>query len=93
MPYMIKIFIKIKNFGLIIGGKAAIQFYPEDEDQIEQISNAAIKSGFSGGLFVDYPNSSTAKKYYLVLTNVVEGKLKGKFSGLYWVTSAEKMAV
>ena len=26
-----------------------------------------MKSGFSGGLIVDYPNSTRAKKYYLVL--------------------------
>ena len=26
-----------------------------------------MKSGFSGGLVIDYPNSSRAKKYYLVL--------------------------
>lgn len=27
----------------------------------------ALKSGFSGGLVVDYPNSSKKKKFYLVL--------------------------
>lgn len=26
-----------------------------------------MKSGFSGGLIIDYPNSAKAKKYYLVL--------------------------
>jgi 18S rRNA (guanine1575-N7)-methyltransferase len=31
------------------------------------ITSAAMKSGFSGGLVVDYPNSAKAKKYYLVL--------------------------
>ena len=31
------------------------------------ITNAALKSGFSGGLVVDYPNSSKMKKIYLVL--------------------------
>lgn len=71
-------FFESLHKALKLGGKAAIQFYPEDEDQIEQISNAAIKNGFSGGLFVDYPNSSSAKKYYLVISNVCEGKLKGK---------------
>jgi 18S rRNA (guanine1575-N7)-methyltransferase len=28
---------------------------------------AAMKSGFSGGLVVDYPNSTRAKKYFLCL--------------------------
>lgn len=42
------------------------------------ISNAAIKSGFSGGLVVDYPNSALAKKYYLVLTTEHQGKLEIK---------------
>ena len=59
------------------GGKAGLQFYPEDEEQVEQICNAAMKNGFSGGLLIDYPNSSTAKKYYLVVSNIAEGKLKG----------------
>jgi 18S rRNA (guanine1575-N7)-methyltransferase len=31
------------------------------------ITNQALKSGFYGGVVVDYPNSSKAKKYYLVL--------------------------
>jgi len=31
------------------------------------ITKAAMKAGFSGGLVVDYPNSSKAKKLYLVL--------------------------
>ena len=31
------------------------------------ITTAAMKSGFSGGLVVDYPNSTRAKKYYLVI--------------------------
>ncbi len=31
------------------------------------ITKSALKSGFSGGLVVDYPNSTKAKKFYLVL--------------------------
>lgn len=31
------------------------------------ITTAAMKSGFSGGLIVDYPNSAKAKKYFLVI--------------------------
>lgn len=56
----------------------AFQFYPENQDQLEMISNAAVKSGFSGGLVVDYPNSALAKKYYLVLTTEHQGKLEIK---------------
>lgn len=56
----------------------AFQFYPENQEQLEMISNAAMKSGFSGGLVVDYPNSALAKKYYLVLTTEHQGKLEIK---------------
>ena len=31
------------------------------------ITKAALKSGFSGGLVVDFPHSTKAKKIYLVL--------------------------
>lgn len=31
------------------------------------ITSQATRSGFSGGVVVDYPNSAKAKKYYLVL--------------------------
>lgn len=31
------------------------------------ITTAAMKSGFTGGLVIDYPNSARAKKYFLVL--------------------------
>lgn len=43
------------------------QFYPENSKQIEMIVGAALKSGFSGGLVVDFPNSTRAKKYFLCL--------------------------
>lgn len=42
---------------------------------MEMISNAAIKSGLAGGIYVDFPNSSSARKYYLVLSTAIEGKL------------------
>jgi 18S rRNA (guanine1575-N7)-methyltransferase len=31
------------------------------------ITNAALENGFTGGLVVDYPHSTKAKKYYLFL--------------------------
>eukprot|EP01138_Halocafeteria_seosinensis_P013443 gb/GECG01013729.1/.p1 GENE.gb/GECG01013729.1/~~gb/GECG01013729.1/.p1 ORF type:complete len:255 (+),score=23.93 gb/GECG01013729.1/:1-765(+) len=50
------------------GARAALQFYPESPEQIELITTVALKSGFSGGLVVDYPNSTKAKKYFLCLS-------------------------
>ncbi|KAL0233926.1 hypothetical protein PCE1_002431 [Barthelona sp. PCE] len=47
--------------------KAVLQFYPENDDQIAMIENAALNAGFCGGIVVDYPNSTKAKKFYLVL--------------------------
>lgn len=50
------------------GARAALQFYPENVAQIELLVASAMRAGFSGGLLVDYPNSTKAKKYYLCLT-------------------------
>merc|ERR1712106_543869 len=49
------------------GSRAVFQFYPENGDQVEMITQQATKSGFTGGILVDYPNSSKAKKFFLVL--------------------------
>jgi len=49
------------------GSRAVFQFYPENSDQIELVTQQAMKAGFGGGLVVDYPNSSKAKKFFLVL--------------------------
>ncbi|XP_014662299.1 PREDICTED: probable 18S rRNA (guanine-N(7))-methyltransferase isoform X2 [Priapulus caudatus] len=49
------------------GGRAAFQFYPENSQQVELITQQALKAGFTGGVVVDYPNSSKAKKVFLVL--------------------------
>ena len=65
------------------GGKAVrynlspqiLQFYPDGQEQLELISNAALKSGFSGGVVIDFPNSALAKKYYLVLNTLHQGKM------------------
>ena len=35
--------------------------------QAEMLTSTAMKSGFSGGLVVDFPHSTRAKKYFLVL--------------------------
>ncbi|CAJ0568333.1 unnamed protein product, partial [Mesorhabditis spiculigera] len=49
------------------GTRAVFQFYPEDDRQTEMIMSLAQKAGFDGGLVVDFPHSSKAKKVYLVL--------------------------
>lgn len=49
------------------GSRAVFQFYPENESQIDLVTKQAMKAGFTGGVVVDYPNSSKAKKFFLVL--------------------------
>lgn len=48
--------------------RAVLQFYPETSEQAVVIAQAASKVGFAGGVVIDYPNSSKAKKYYLCLS-------------------------
>jgi len=48
-------------------GRAVLQFYPETGEQAVLISECASRVGFAGGVVVDYPNSTKAKKHYLVL--------------------------
>lgn len=49
------------------GARAVLQFYPETPQQVETITAAAMRAGFGGGMVVDFPHSSKAKKYFLVL--------------------------
>ena len=49
------------------GSKAVFQFYPENPAQVELITAQALRAGFTGGVVVDYPNSSKAKKMFLCL--------------------------
>lgn len=49
------------------GSRAVLQIYPENATQAEMMVAAAMKAGFSGGLVVDYPHSTRAKKFFLVL--------------------------
>jgi len=49
------------------GSRAVFQFYPENSDQVEMITAQSMKAGFTGGLVVDFPNSTKAKKFFLVL--------------------------
>ena len=47
--------------------RCIFQIYPENPEDLEMITNAATRAGFTGGVVVDYPNSKKAKKYYIVL--------------------------
>ncbi|KAJ8953731.1 hypothetical protein NQ314_007341 [Rhamnusium bicolor] len=47
--------------------RAVLQFYPENSHQMELLTTQAMRAGFSGGVVVDYPNSTKAKKFFLVL--------------------------
>eukprot|EP00884_Botryococcus_braunii_P013576 jgi/Botrbrau1/22219/Bobra.168_1s0050.1 len=52
---------------LVRGARAVLQIYPEDASQAQLLTSAAMRAGFSGGLVVDFPHSTRAKKYFLVL--------------------------
>eukprot|EP00300_Choanocystis_sp_HF-7_P001094 c10889_g1_i1.p1 GENE.c10889_g1_i1~~c10889_g1_i1.p1 ORF type:complete len:290 (+),score=48.15 c10889_g1_i1:117-872(+) len=58
------------------GSRAVFQFYPETPQQCDLIVNAAMSCGFGGGLVVDYPHSTRAKKFYLCL---IAGEAAGKY--------------
>lgn len=49
-------------------GRAVFQFYPENPQQVELINQQALKAGFIGGIVVDNPESTKAKKFFLVLS-------------------------
>jgi len=65
--YRLSTFFKWLFNALARGARAVLQFYPDSPQQAEIITAAAIRSGFGGGLVVDYPNSTRAKKYFLCL--------------------------
>uniref|UniRef100_A0A9L0K9N9 18S rRNA (guanine-N(7))-methyltransferase n=1 Tax=Equus asinus TaxID=9793 RepID=A0A9L0K9N9_EQUAS len=52
---------------LVRGSRAVLQLYPENSEQLELITTQATRAGFTGGVVVDYPNSTKAKKFYLCL--------------------------
>lgn len=49
-------------------GRAVFQFYPENPAQVELINQQALKAGFTGGIVIDNPDSTRAKKFFLVLS-------------------------
>eukprot|EP00798_Chlamydomonas_sp_ICE-L_P010803 gene10803-16952_t len=56
-----KAFFSTLYASLVRGARAVLQIYPENLTQAEMLV------GFSGGLVVDFPNSTRAKKYFLTL--------------------------
>jgi 18S rRNA (guanine1575-N7)-methyltransferase len=63
----LKVFFQSLYKCLVLGARCCFQFYPDNPEQIDMITNAALENGFTGGLVVDYPHSTKAKKYYLFL--------------------------
>ncbi|XP_062377613.1 probable 18S rRNA (guanine-N(7))-methyltransferase [Sardina pilchardus] len=57
------------------GARAVFQMYPENSEQLELITGQAMRAGFTGGVVVDYPNSTKAKKFFLCLFAGVSGVL------------------
>lgn len=49
------------------GSRAVFQLYPESPSQLELITIQATRAGFGGGVVVDFPNSTKAKKVFLCL--------------------------
>ncbi|CAE6520869.1 unnamed protein product [Rhizoctonia solani] len=66
-PARLARFFQTLHASLTRSARAVLQFYPQSDDQIQLIMGIAMKSGFQGGLVIDYPNSKKAKKYFLCL--------------------------
>lgn len=60
------------------GARAALQFYPETAGQVEMMTAAALRCGFGGGVVVDFPHSTKAKKTFLVLYAGLTGELPAR---------------
>jgi 18S rRNA (guanine1575-N7)-methyltransferase len=63
-------FFKTLRRQLKEGGRAVLQFYPEQPQDATAIRDAAVQCGFRGGIVVDYPSDLNAKKYYLVIDSI-----------------------
>lgn len=73
------------------GARAALQIYPQTEAQLELVTSVALSCGFTGGLVVDFPNSTKAKKQYLVLIAGRDGA--GRVGAAAMATASELGAV
>jgi 18S rRNA (guanine1575-N7)-methyltransferase len=67
-----RLFVTLHS-ALTRSARAVFQFFPSNADQIDLALSCASKAGFSGGIVVDYPNSTKAKKYYLCLMTGGDG--------------------
>ncbi|XP_026874905.2 probable 18S rRNA (guanine-N(7))-methyltransferase [Electrophorus electricus] len=74
-PKRLYTFFSMLYSSLARGARAVFQLYPENSEQLELITAQAMRSGFTGGMVVDYPNSSKAKKFFLCLFAGVSGVL------------------
>uniref|UniRef100_A0AAY4A8E7 18S rRNA (guanine-N(7))-methyltransferase n=1 Tax=Denticeps clupeoides TaxID=299321 RepID=A0AAY4A8E7_9TELE len=74
-PRRLHTFFSTLYSSLARGARAVFQVYPENSQQLELITAQAMKAGFTGGIVVDYPNSSKAKKFFLCLFAGVSGVL------------------
>ncbi|KAJ8414487.1 hypothetical protein AAFF_G00036890 [Aldrovandia affinis] len=74
-PKRLYTFFSTLYSSLVRGGRAVFQIYPENSEQLELITAQAMKAGFTGGMVVDYPNSTKAKKFFLCLFAGVSGVL------------------
>ncbi|XP_008424025.1 18S rRNA (guanine-N(7))-methyltransferase [Poecilia reticulata] len=66
-PKRLYTFFSTLYSSLARGSRAVFQLYPENSEQLELITSQAMRAGFNGGMVVDYPNSSKAKKFFLCL--------------------------
>lgn len=64
------------------GSRAVFQFYPESAEQVEMITSCAMRCGFGGGIVVDFPHSTRAKKTYLVIHTGFQGHSGGATTGV-----------
>jgi len=51
--------------------RAVFQLYPKNSEQLQMIVNMAQKAGFHTALMIDNPESTKAKKYYLICGGTV----------------------
>jgi len=64
------------------GARAVFQFYPETAEQVEMITSCAMRCGFGGGIVVDFPHSTRAKKTYLVIHTGFQGNSNSLTTGV-----------
>ncbi|KAJ1621772.1 methyltransferase [Pavlovales sp. CCMP2436] len=63
----LKLFFESLYKTLRRGARAVLQFYPQNPEQLQLITASAMRAGFGGGVVVDFPHSTRAKKYFLCL--------------------------